>query len=277
MTKATAMSTVGFAKGALALAFALGNVALSDLLRIDVGEIFLQPNVAAQVVELWVYNSASTNVPVQGIELNLQIGDGGLLIGGSTEGPGISVVDLVAGTIFEANNLGTNDASGRPQEEHPLLGFYSTVTRTATVDLPAASRMRLARVTFDTRGLESGRWALAVGATVNGPTRFVNLVSGGQDGSGAINPRIEDGFLQIAQSSGVPRLAIHQDSLGRMVLEPKAQFVGRWRVLSADTLDAEVWTEVPVEILEAGGGFRVLQGISDARARFFRVVIETAP
>ncbi len=180
--------------GAVALLF---SPSLSAQILIQVGSNSLLPDTANQSIDFFMTGQSPSAYNFQGFEFNMQVGDGGAAAGGTSVGPRITGVDLVAGTLFENNNLGTQDASGQPQNQHPLLAFYSTITLSDTVTLLPGATPSIARVTFDTTGLNSGNWTLALGLTVNGPTKFVNLAIPGHDGNGNIFPTITDGSLAI--------------------------------------------------------------------------------
>ncbi len=270
---------------ALALAIVLGNASASAQVRIRVGEVVLLPNTADQVVEFKVSNSSRTNILVEGFELNVQVGDGGMIVGGIDVGPAITRVDLVTGTLFQANSIGTRDASGRPQGEHPMLGLYSTVTAASTVSIPAGSTTRLARVTFDTRALESGRWPLAFGLTANGSSRYVNLAAGGLGAADQIVPLIQDGFLKIAEDfqpmDPAPelRLSFQWDVEGRIIFAAPIEIGTGIGLQSAPTVDSVVWTDVPFEVVgsESGVQYAIVPGDSNAPMRFYRLAKKSQP
>ena len=80
---------------------------------IVVGEHELLADTADQLIEIMVSGGDS----VQGLNLRLQVADGGTHpdAGGSIDGPKISNIDLVSGTIFDGNHTGQNDLLSLPQ------------------------------------------------------------------------------------------------------------------------------------------------------------------
>ena len=67
---------------------------------ISVGDYVLQANQAAQPVQIFV----SGGEQVQGLNLYVQVADGGAFAGGTATGPTISSVDILTGTIFATSN-----------------------------------------------------------------------------------------------------------------------------------------------------------------------------
>lgn len=207
---------------AVALIFG-GGMACTAQIVIDVGSHTLQPNVAGQVIEFSASNtSLTTDFSFQGFEFNLQVGDGGAAAGGVSNGPRFTAVDLVTGTPFEGNSVGTYDASGSLQSLHPLLAFYGTLTLTGDAVLRAGETRLIARVTFDTTGLNAGSWSLAASNTVNGPTKFVNVDVPGDDGNGNLFPYVYEGTVTL---QGVP---VPEPCIGVAVGTFLVGFVG-WR------------------------------------------------
>ncbi len=86
--------------------------------------------------------------------------------GGSIDGPKISNIDLVSGTIFEGNHTGQNDLLSLPQ-----VSVQSITTANGTV---AADGM-LATVMIDTTGFMDGEFDLWVGDTLDGATDFAGI------------------------------------------------------------------------------------------------------
>lgn len=87
--------------------------------------------------------------PIQGLDLYVQVGDGGLTNGGTDAAPVITAVDITgAGTLFAGNNNGQSAMSAGP-----LIWSASTTTASGTV---AASGV-LGYVTIDTTGTQVGQ------------------------------------------------------------------------------------------------------------------------
>ena len=152
---------------------------------VPVGTHTLQPNTPGQRVQIFV----TGGLAVQGMNFNAQIADGGPELGGSIDGPDITGVDVLAGTIFANNNTGQQNPGSFSQ-----LGIRYTTTNTGTVN---ASGL-LGTITIDTTGFSSGGFDLRLDNTLNGDTDFaglpinitngrINVGSGGSTGSIAGN------------------------------------------------------------------------------------------
>ncbi|MGA2619779.1 MAG: C25 family cysteine peptidase, partial [Thermoguttaceae bacterium] len=140
---------------------------------IIVGSHLLLPDKSNQTIQIYV----SGGGPVEGLNFNIQVGDGGLPAGGTDVGPVIQNVDILTGTIFQNDPTAANiDPSG----QIPMFGGWKTTTASGTVD---ASGL-LATVTIDTTGF-SGRhtWALKMSNTCNGPTDFAGIAANITDGT----------------------------------------------------------------------------------------------
>ncbi len=133
---------------------------------IDVGDHQLLPNTPGQTVWIFVHGGDL----VQGLNFNIEVAPGG---------PAIQDVDILQGTIFEGNNTGTSDLDGPHPDAWPFWeGRYTTVLAGHVV-----AEGLLATVTFDTTGLDRGRWDLWMSATQNGPTDFAGMPAVIFDGS----------------------------------------------------------------------------------------------
>ncbi len=132
---------------------------------VDLPDLNLIPNTAGQSFELTVSNDGG-GVDVTGIQLNLQVADGGAEAGGSTDGPSITAVDIFTGTIFENNNNGLTGGIAVPQ-----IFAGGTLTSSGTVQIPNGSST-LASVTFDTTGFSSGIFTYTVENTLNGSMKY---------------------------------------------------------------------------------------------------------
>ncbi len=143
---------------------------------IVVGEHELLPNTPNQPIEIMV----SGGDEVQGLNFRIQVADGGTHpdAGGSLDGPTISNVDLLSGTIFGSNNTGQNDLLRLPQ-----VWVQSTTSAINTV--PANGL--LATVLIDTTGYTEGEFELHVRDTLDNATDF-----------GGVPADITDGMLRIA-------------------------------------------------------------------------------
>ncbi|WP_428388471.1 hypothetical protein [Mucisphaera sp.] len=170
-----------FLLGTLTAVAAEAAIVLRGSSEVDrLGTFTLLEDTPEQIIEIYASSDAE---PVQGLNLNVQIGDGGPEAGG-IDGPSITTVDLFTGTIFEWNNTGLGSASG---VLIPQIAFYSTTTASGTV--PADGL--LARITIDTTGFfsDDGPFDLVLSQTLNNPTNF-----------GPVTPTIIDGFIELTGS-----------------------------------------------------------------------------
>jgi hypothetical protein len=129
---------------------------------IRVDNVKLLPDTPGQTVPVLLTTDAADRVA--GCNFNVEIGGAGPDFGG-VDGPRITGVDLVTGTIFDGNNRGQTNINSLGQ-----LAMYSIVTEGGTV--PAGGL--LATLTIDTTGFTTPgtTWTLALGQTNNGPTNF---------------------------------------------------------------------------------------------------------
>lgn len=144
-----------------------------------IGTYQLWPDTSDQAIKIFVSGGQS----VQGLNLNLQVADGGPEAGGSIDGPTIQSVDIFTGTIFDANNTGLGSGNGVLA---PQVAFYSTTTQSGTVSAEGL----LATVWIDTTGFFDGSFDLVLSDTVNNPTNF-----GSTDPD--LTPTIVDGQITI--------------------------------------------------------------------------------
>ena len=86
------------------LAFLLAGFASSAAraAAVNAGTHVLAANMPGQQVPILVSGSDA----VSGVDLFVQVGDGGATVGGDDTGPRITQVDLVSGTIFAGNHTG---------------------------------------------------------------------------------------------------------------------------------------------------------------------------
>jgi hypothetical protein len=157
----------------------------SEALMISIGDHLVAPDQPGQQIQVYV----SGQLPVQGVEFNLQVADGGPELGGLVDGPKIQDIDVLGGTIFSSNNLGTRDDDGPHPDSYPQIEWRSTATESGTV----IAEGLLATLTIDTSGFSAGTWALHARDTLNGPTRFP-----------AQSTIVNDGSLTIAADNLPP-------------------------------------------------------------------------
>jgi hypothetical protein len=127
---------------------------------IDVGNHLLLPNTPGQVFTIDVAGGDL----VQGVDFFLQVADGGPEAAGFEDGPEITGVDILDGTIFDGNHTG--EAAGGPLI--PQFWQSGTTTLTGTV----AAEGLLATVTIDTTGFFAGSWELLAKDTLMGDSNF---------------------------------------------------------------------------------------------------------
>ncbi|HUT58008.1 MAG TPA: hypothetical protein VNA25_09190 [Phycisphaerae bacterium] len=128
---------------------------------INVDDHGLLPNTPGQVINISVTGGEQVN----GLQFNLQVADGGPENGGSIDGPVITNVDILTGTIFDGNNWG--DLGWGPIPGPGPAQLWESWTLTASDTVPAAGL--LAKVTFDTTGFfDAISWDLWMKPTLNG-------------------------------------------------------------------------------------------------------------
>ncbi len=161
--------------GALALLLLWGGFGLvhgaSFIIVSD--QIELAPDSPGQQVTLYLMNPGEP-VTVAGLELNFQVGDGGPELsqfGGSVDGPKVTDVDIVGGTVF-------GDVTVHATTDHsfPQLWVESLHLDSGTVTIPTVTDRSLpfAQVTLDTSGFENAVPGLNLELlnTINGGTSF---------------------------------------------------------------------------------------------------------
>jgi hypothetical protein len=131
----------------------------------------LQADTPGQTVSIYVENGGSS-VQLLGLDLNLQIADGGPAAGGTQAGPAISSVDLFSpGLLFSVNNNGPSGAGSIVPQVYEIGTLASSGT---TLTLPSGLSL-LAQVSLDTTGFTDGGlhwdWTLA---TLNGSTQLID-------------------------------------------------------------------------------------------------------
>jgi autotransporter-associated beta strand protein len=137
--------------------------------QISVGNHILLTNTPNQVIQI----SVSGGQPIQGLDLNVQIADGGIPAGGTSTGPVIQSVDLLTGTIFQSNNTNVTDVDRAGGVDLvPMFEGCQTTTASGAVN---ASGL-LATVTIDTTGFDDPQtFTLDLSVTANGPTDFAGI------------------------------------------------------------------------------------------------------
>ena len=133
-------------------------VASAGAATITVGSHILAPDTPAQQVEI----SVAGGDAVSGINLFAQVGDGGPELAdyglpAGTDGPAITAVDLITGTIFVAK-----PATQFPVDPTlPQFVNYGLILSEPGQSVPAAGL--LVTLTIDTSGFSTGTWDLLLG------------------------------------------------------------------------------------------------------------------
>ncbi len=136
----------------------------STLPEIVVGPHTLLPNKAGQKIPFYVTGGQA----VYGMDLNVQIADGGTVAGGKINGPKITAVDILTGTIFAKDNTG----QGGVGKIYPQVWGVSTTTNTGTVKANGL----IGTITVDTTGFTAGHvYQLLLAGTINGDSDFAIL------------------------------------------------------------------------------------------------------
>jgi hypothetical protein len=147
---------------------------LASAAAINAGMHTLAPNMPGQLVQIGVTGGEA----VSGVDLFVQVGDGGTTVGGDDTGPKITNLDLVTGTIFAANHT---DVFTDPA---PLIWGATTTTTTGTVPANGV----LATLTIDTTGITTGQFDLILNPAATGPTAFADA---------GVVANLTNGLLQI--------------------------------------------------------------------------------
>lgn len=146
--------------GALALAASSSHA----VLFIDAGTHTLNPNSGStQFIELFISNSGSA-VRVGALDLFLQLADG------SEATPAIVSGDLLTGTIFSANNSGTQSDTSIPQSA--FFGVSKAGGAIGSGPLIPAGLSRIATIGIDTLGATSGSWEIRMETTLLGDSGY---------------------------------------------------------------------------------------------------------
>ena len=151
-------------------------VQAQNLPKIDVGDHLLLPDTPGQLVTIDV----GGGVPVQALDINIQVADGGPVAGGMIVGPGFTA-DILSSTIF-AHNFANYVNHNSDLHDGNQYMWYSLTTDSGTV----ATNGLLVTLDFDTTGFTGGSWPLIMSGTIHGSTNF-----------GAIGASIINGSISI--------------------------------------------------------------------------------
>ena len=142
--------------GLLAAGLQICSTHAAVILNVDLGDRPLVGNTAGQTVDLYIDNIGDTTLQASGLTFVLQ-----LVGGGGISGPSVTAVNVLTGTPWQGLTLLAN-----PQSQGPALWDLRYVDISGGyAELAAGSHTKLATVTFDTTGFESGSWALTFGGT----------------------------------------------------------------------------------------------------------------
>jgi len=180
-------------------------IAASAAPTITAGYHQLLPNTPGQVISILASGEGAADA-LQGVDLFL-------VVGGGTDGPIVTGLDLIgAGTIFAGNNTGQQDF-GAPYipPSREVVGI--TTTTSGTVSPNGV----LAYLTLDTTGLTSGDFTLSLTSEVIGPS--VLYPSGGAstilvNGTLSVVPEPGSIVLGMFGAIGIAAIAIRRRRIG---------------------------------------------------------------
>lgn len=163
----------------------LGGPSAAAQLSIDLDSWSFPAAASSFTFDVHVNNSGAA-LDLLGVNLNLQIADGGPGAGGSVVGPSITDIDLfTSGMVFGANNNGAGGSGAIV----PQLFEVGTLASPGTHVTLAPGLTLLARVTLDTSATTVGQsWPMTMN-TLNGSSTFLNLQGN------PITPSLSDGML----------------------------------------------------------------------------------
>ena len=167
----TALQMTGVrALGILAALIFLVVPAIQAQVFITVSDWEFAPGTADPTIAIRVSNTGPS-IPLMGINLNLQIGDGGIEAGGTETGPRIVDVDLFApGALFATRNNGRGGGGAIV----PQLFEIGTLIPQGTTLLLSPGAHLLATVTLDLGALEAGKTWQVFLDTLNGTTTLLD-------------------------------------------------------------------------------------------------------
>lgn len=136
-------------------------------LFVDVGTIQLVPNLAGQNFDLFLRNDGAAGQLVRGFDLAIQVANG-------ASGPTLTLstdnFTSTSGTIFPASRTSV----GPDGSNSPRLQFWSTVVSSTPYPALSTGNNKVATLTFDTTGLNSGSFPISVVGTDFGDSGFLD-------------------------------------------------------------------------------------------------------
>jgi hypothetical protein len=218
------MSSAGGFRAGLVAVVVAGAVAAGAAATpvIDVGGHVLLPDTPGQTIELFVTGGDL----VQGLNLYVQVADGYPTGGGVIDGPNITGVDVVTGTIFTPSNTGQDTDVALDQ----IWLVYTTTDE--EIEPFVSAEGRLATVTLDTTGFPSGTWELRLADTLNLDSDFAGVAAD-----------IRNGTIEIQEPPAVIVVGDHE-LLGNDPDQSIQVFVSGAAAVNALDLFAEI---VPAE------------------------------
>jgi hypothetical protein len=168
-------------------------VQAQNLPTIEVGDHLLLPDRPNQPVTIDV----GGGVPVQALDINVQVADGGPVAGGMIVGPGFTA-DILSGTIFAPNFVNYFNHNQDLHDGNQYM-WYSLTTNGGTVETSGL----LVTLTFDTTGFTGGSWPLIMTGTIHGSTNFGSIGASIINGSISIVPEPASAALATLGFAGL--------------------------------------------------------------------------
>jgi|GEM_PF-2676616 len=172
---------------------------------ITAGNHQLLPNTSGQVISILASGDFLADA-LAGVDLFL-------VIGGGTEGPMVTNLDLIgAGTIFAASNTGQQDF-GAPYipPSREIVGITTTVSGTVNPNGV------LAYLTLDTTGLAAGDYTLSLTSDLIGPSVLYSAGAAPTvliNGTLSVVPEPSSVVLGLFGIAGVAAIAIRRRRIG---------------------------------------------------------------
>ncbi|HOX01161.1 MAG TPA: hypothetical protein P5555_19625 [Candidatus Paceibacterota bacterium] len=183
-------NVMGSIVGMLAIAMLVGVTGARAQLFLEVGDHSLLPNTANQTISLYLQNPTDSPIAISGLDISIQVADSGPASEGGEgyiDGPNITGLDIITGTLFGAvantgNNVWLSDTDPENVPIPPQFAFGNTAAAASpyyfsfqptTIENPP---VLLAIVTIDTTGFtSSASWDLYLKdpSPANGWTTYI--------------------------------------------------------------------------------------------------------